>query len=111
MNLTSRQNKDFWVLDISGRIDRINDAVVLKDEVDRILSEKHADIAFNLDSVSYLDSGALNVIITVRNRLERENAQLILLSPNEYVRDVIDVVGLSKVIPIYNSEKEFEDAR
>lgn len=109
MNVNTRFVQDNWILDISGRIDRMSDSVKLKSNIDKLLEKNKKDVILNLSKVTYLDSGALNVIISVRNNLEKEGNVLKLLSPNEYVKDVIEVVGLHKVIKIYYSEKELEE--
>jgi anti-anti-sigma factor len=55
-----------------------------------------------------LDSGALNVLIYSHNTLRKRGGKLILIEPNEYVRDVLDIVGLNKLVKIYSTEGEFE---
>ena len=32
---------------------------------------------------------------------------LVVIEPNEYVKDVLDVVGLNKLVKIYSTEEEF----
>jgi anti-anti-sigma factor len=61
----------------------------------------------NLAKVTYLDSGALNVLIYCHNTLRKKNGALTLIEPNEYVRDVLEVVGLNKLVKIYSTEEEF----
>lgn len=109
MNVNSRSIGKNWVIDIAGRIDRMSDSINLKDYIDKLLLKNNFNVILNLANVTYLDSGALNVIISIRNNLDKEGKELTLLSPNEYVKDVIEVVGLNKVIKIYNSEKELEE--
>ncbi|MCX7725531.1 MAG: STAS domain-containing protein [Chitinispirillaceae bacterium] len=107
MEIGGRDVRKFHIIDISGKIDRLKDSIVLKSYVNTLLERNIFFIAMNLAKVTYLDSGALNVLIYCHNTLRKKNGSLVLLEPNEYVRDVLDVVGLNKLVKIYSKEEEF----
>ncbi len=108
MNISEREKNTFHVIDIKGKINRLKDSVNLKSIFNELLVKGIRNIALNLKNVTYLDSGALNVIIYTYNSLAKEKGTLVLIAPNEYVRDVLDVVGLNKILTIYSSEEDFE---
>ena len=109
MNIDSRTKNSYSIIDIAGRINKMKDSLLLKSFVEELQNNNNLNIVLNLSKVTYLDSGALNVIITIRNQLEKKGKTLSLLSPNDYVEDLIDVIGLYKVIKIYNTEEEIEN--
>ncbi len=108
MDIQSRDFQRFHIIDISGKIDRLKDSIVLKSYVNTLLDRNIHFVAMNLSKVTYLDSGALNVLIYCHNTLRKKNGSLVLIEPNEYVRDVLDVVGLNKLVRIYSTEEEFK---
>jgi anti-anti-sigma factor len=108
MDIAGRDRNKFRIIDISGKIDRLKDSIVLKSQINTLIEKNHLNVALNLSKVTYLDSGALNVIIYCHNTLKKLNGKLVLIEPNEYVQDVLDVVGLTKVVSIYSTEEEFE---
>ncbi len=108
MNISEREKNTFHVIDIKGKINRLKDSVNLKSVFNELLAKGIRNIALNLKNVTYLDSGALNVIIYTYNSLAKEKGTLVLIAPNEYVRDVLDVVGLNKILTIYSTEEDFE---
>lgn len=108
MNISERVKKNYHVIDIKGKINRLKDSVNLKTMFNDLLVQGIHNIALNLKNVTYLDSGALNVIIYSHNTLSKENGTLVLIAPNEYVKDVLEVVGLNKIVKIYLTEEEFE---
>jgi anti-anti-sigma factor len=108
MEIGGRDFNNFHVIDIAGKIDRLKDSIVLKSYVNMLLERKLYFVAMNLAKVTYLDSGALNVLIYSHNTLRKNNGSLALIEPNEYVRDVLEVVGLNKLVKIYSTEEEFE---
>jgi anti-anti-sigma factor len=110
MDLGGREKGKFYIIDIVGKIDRLKDSIVLKSYINTLIEKEQAFIAINLSEVTYLDSGALNVLIYSHNTLTKKSGRLVLIEPNEYVRDVLDVVGLNKLVTIYSNEEEFNHA-
>jgi anti-anti-sigma regulatory factor len=41
--------------------------------------------------------------------LKKKDGKLVIIRTNEYVKDVLDVVGLNKLVKIYGTEEEFEN--
>lgn len=109
MDIGGRDLKKCHIIDIAGKIDRLKDSIVLKSYVNTLLEREISIVAMNLAKVTYLDSGALNVLIYCHNTLRKKSGSLALIEPNEYVRDVLEVVGLNKLVKIYSTEEEFED--
>ena len=108
MDIGGRDKNNFHIIDIVGKIDRLKDSIILKSYVNTLLEKSVHNVAMNLAQVTYLDSGALNVLIYCHNTLKKKGGNLVLIEPNEYVRDVLEVVGLNKLVKIYSTEEEFE---
>ncbi|MFP4521721.1 MAG: STAS domain-containing protein [Fibrobacterota bacterium] len=107
MELAVREQKGCKIIDIDGKIDRLRDSITLKSFVNTLLEEENYRIVLNLSKVSYMDSGALNVLVYCRNVIHRKDGILVIVEPNEYVFDVLKVVGIEKIIRIYKTEEEF----
>jgi anti-anti-sigma factor len=108
MDIGGRDKKHYYIVDVVGKIDRLKDSIVLKSYINTLLEKETYNVALNLAQVTYLDSGALNVLIYCHNTLHKKGGYLVLIEPNEYVRDVLEVVGLNKLVKIFSTEKEFE---
>lgn len=108
MDIGGRENNKFSIIDVVGKIDRLKDSIILKSYINTLLEKNVKKIALNLSQVTYLDSGALNVLIYCHNTLKKRDGVLVIIEPNEYVKDVFDVVGLNKLVTIYSTEEEFE---
>jgi len=109
MDICKREKCGISVIDVIGKIDRLTDSIDLKSYISAIVEKNERIIALNLAQVTYLDSGALNVLIYSQNVLSKLGGKLVIIEPNEYVYDVLNVVGFDKLINIYSSEKEFAD--
>ncbi|MDG5815587.1 STAS domain-containing protein [Chitinispirillales bacterium ANBcel5] len=108
MEIGGREKHKFHIIDLIGKIDRLKDSIVLKSYVNTLIEKNVTHVALNLAQVTYLDSGALNVLIYCHNTLKKSDGMLVLIEPNEYVRDVLEVVGLNKLVKIYSTEEEFD---
>ena len=108
MDIGGREKHGFSLVDIAGKIDRLKDSIILKSFINALLERNVSNIALNLSKVTYLDSGALNVLIYCHTSLRKKNGTMALIEPNEYVKDVFDVVGLSKLVHVYSTEEEFD---
>jgi len=107
MDIGSRKVNKFHVIDVVGKINRLKDSIVLKSFINTLLEKNVNDLALHLGKVTYLDSGALNVLIYCHNTLSKKGGTLCIIEPNEYVRDVLEVVGLDKLVKIYQNEEAF----
>jgi anti-anti-sigma factor len=107
MDIGGRDLNKFSIIDVVGKIDRLKDSIILKSYINTLLEKNVTKIALNLSQVTYLDSGALNVLIYCHNTLKKRDGVLVIIEPNEYVKDVLDVVGLNKLVKIYATEEEF----
>jgi anti-anti-sigma factor len=108
MEVSVRDKGTFKIVDVVGKIDRLKDSITLKSYINTLLDEGVQKLALNLSQVTYLDSGALNVFIFSNNALKKGNGDMCLIEPNEYVMDVLEVVGLTKLITVFSTEEDFE---
>jgi anti-anti-sigma factor len=109
MNISATEHRGCFVVELVGKIDRLKDSIALKSHINSLLDSNNLRVALNLSKVTYLDSGALNVIIYAHNALKKKCGSLVLIEPNEYVRDVLEVVGLDKLVKIYQTDEEFQN--
>jgi anti-anti-sigma factor len=107
MDIGGRECNKFSIVDVVGKIDRLKDSIILKSYINTLLEKNITKVALNFSQVTYLDSGALNVLIYCHNTLKKRDGVLVIIEPNEYVKDVLDVVGLNKLVKIYSTEEEF----
>jgi anti-anti-sigma factor len=110
MDLGGSEGGSFFIVSIAGKIDRLKDSIVLKSYLNTALEKGAVNIAINLSKVTYLDSGALNVLIYGHDAATKKGGKLVLIEPNEYVNDVLNVVGLNKLVKIYSTEEDFANA-
>jgi anti-anti-sigma factor len=77
----------------SGEIDPAT-APILRET----LAGLHGNVTIDLSHVTYLDSSGIGVLAGQRNRLLAADGDLVLRSPTEFVRNVLEIVGFGDSI-------------
>lgn len=74
--------------------------------VDGILDGGGVDrVVVNLKAVTFIDSSGLGAILGRYRRLGEKGGALALAGPPRQVRQLLDISGILRVIPVYTSEK------
>ena len=100
---------------MDGRLDlpselSIGDTFFLKGEVEKLCKSSIQNFAINLQNLSYVDSKVISFFVFARRECENKNAKFCLISPTEFVRDVLGKAGISSITPILESESSLENA-
>ena len=67
-------------------------------------------LLIDLSGVSFLASIGIRMLMLTAKSIARRGGKMGLLSPNERVREILDITGIPVVIPIYDSLEEAQAA-
>jgi anti-anti-sigma factor len=81
-----------------GRLDSVGAASVAQ-RFQALVGSKRAVIV-DLSGVDYMASLAIRFLVAGAKAVKGNGGKLILLSPDEYVRDVLNTAGIDLVMPI-----------
>jgi anti-anti-sigma factor len=96
----------YLVIEISDEFMVLADLQELDIFIDGLLAQNSLFIALRFEKISYIYSGALNILVKNIKKLRCQKGDICLLEPNRDVNDVIKIANLDSVIAIYNSEEE-----
>lgn len=65
-------------------------------------------LIFDFGKLRFINSEGIGMLLTVHYRLVKKNGALIIVQPPNNVKDVLDVIGLLKIITAYSSWADFE---
>jgi anti-sigma B factor antagonist len=71
--------------------------------IGQIVQEGHHRLILDLEQVTFLDSSALGLLLLTDQNFKLKQGSLGLVRPAGYVRQVLDLANLPKVIPVYES--------
>ncbi len=61
---------------------------------------------FNMEQLQYLNSKSIGYIADISQRTEDAGGKFFLCALSPEVNDTLDLVGITSIIPIYDSEEE-----
>jgi len=105
MQITVEPRENFNVLHLRGEFDTFY-CPALQSEVDSLIAAGVRRVALNLRLVTFINSTALGAIIKASKTLTAKGGKMVISRPSKFCRDIIEKVGLDRVVPIYDSDEE-----
>jgi anti-anti-sigma factor len=105
MQITAEPREDFTVLHLRGEFDTFY-CPLLQKEVDGLVAAGVRGIVLNLRLVKFINSTALGAIIKASKVLSTKGGKLAISRPSKFCRDIIEKVGLDRVVPIHDTDED-----
>lgn len=110
MEIIQRAVKDATVLELKGDLTYSNRAA-FKTAVEQVKRRGCRHLIVNMEQVRFVDSSGLGLLVLVSQTFKLQQAQLSLLKPQSYVREILSLANIPKMIPIYETEGDALTAR
>lgn len=104
MNITQEKKAQGVILVMDGRFD-FGARKTFKEMVDKAVELK-LPVVLDLSKVIFLDSSALGLLVISHQMCKSKEIPLYLVNPQTYVRQVLDLANVAKIIPIYGTVDE-----
>jgi anti-anti-sigma factor len=95
LTIEVRREGDEAVLTLTGELDP-HTAPMLADELDGLEAEGSRTIVLVLSGLGFIDSSGLRVLIAADRDLTERGGSLVLRSPSETVRRLLEITGLDE---------------
>jgi anti-sigma B factor antagonist len=105
VEISSRENGEIVIVDISGDIDLYNAPEVIG-MVDKLIEIKKFNIIINLKDVPYIDSSGIGALILSSLHLKEYQMGLKIINVFASVKKVFELTNLTSFFDIYESEEE-----
>ncbi len=105
MAINAEREGDTLVAKAEGRIDGTN-ARQFQDDLDSVIEEGDRAVILNFQDLMYISSAGIRVVLMTAKTLQRREARFALCSLSEPVREIFEVSGFDKIIPIHASQDE-----
>ncbi len=99
MNITQDSDDSQTIVHLDGRFD-FGARKSFKEAIDQA-SDTQKQVVLNLEKVTFVDSSALGLLVICHQNLKNKNVPFFLLNPQTYVKQVLDLANIGKMIPIY----------
>lgn len=98
------------MFDFSGELDETNADKTFTSIYEMIGSFSKKKVIFNLLWLKYLNSKSIGYIADVFSNLEDNSGKMCICQCDEWVKDVLELVGITTIIPTFDTEKEAVEA-
>ena len=106
LRLEYRLDSGVAVVTVTGEID-VSTSALLREHLLRVVTDgHHRSLVVNLAGVSFIDSTGTGVLVGVWHRVRATDASLALAAPSRQASSILDIAGLAKVLPIYDTEAQ-----
>jgi anti-sigma B factor antagonist len=94
-----------YILHCEGRIVFGDEGAALRERVRNLLTGT-PKIVINLERVDHVDSGGLGILVGLCVSAKNRGGELILVSPNEHVRNTLRRTCLDTIFRVYGNDDE-----
>ena len=105
MKITKRKEGKAMVIAVEGRLDAVS-APAFDTELETLLEAGEKTLVLDFQNLEYISSAGLRSILAVTKRLRGLEGRIALSSLQDIVREVFEISGFNKIIPIYDSPAE-----
>ena len=105
MQITERRIGHATILDLVGELTYANRAA-FKAVVERTKQAGCRNLIINMEGVRFLDSSALGMLALSSQSFKSMQGVVSLLNPRSYVREIITLANLHRLLPVYNTEQD-----
>ena len=105
MHITVEPSENHAVLHLRGEFDTYY-CPLLQEEIEGIQKTGVNHVVLNLRMVKFINSTALGAIIKASKALGGAGGKLVISRPSAFCRDIIEKVGLDRVVPIYDTDED-----
>jgi anti-sigma B factor antagonist len=104
MQITVEPRDQFTILHLRGEFDTFY-CPHLQKEIDGLVAAGNTRVVLNLRLVKFINSTALGAIIKASKVLASKGGKLAISRPSAFCRDIIEKVGLDRVVTMYDSDE------
>ncbi len=105
MDLKTERENSFLIITPAGRVDGSN-AFDFQTSIDLAVSDDDSAVIMDLSELTYISSAGLRVVLLLAKKLKSQNSNLALCSLASSIKDVFEISGFGKIIPIYSNRTE-----
>ena len=105
LSLQTREVDSRTIVSVGGEID-VYTAPKLRDKITELVGEGHHQLVIDMESVDFLDSTGLGVLVGGLKRVRAHDGSLRLVCTQERILKIFRITGLTKVFPIHQNVEE-----
>ena len=105
MAISTNREGQILIVKTEDRIDGAN-AREFQVDLEAAIDPDDRGLVLDLEQLSYVSSAGLRVILLTAKTLRKQNGKLAVCSLSDSVREVFEISGFDKIIPVHDNQAE-----
>jgi anti-anti-sigma factor len=105
MQINVERKNETLITKVEGRIDGGN-AREFENALSAAIRDDDRSLILDLEDLSYISSAGLRVILLIAKTLRKRDAEFLLCSLSDPIREVFKISGFDKIIPVHDTRAE-----
>ncbi|MDD3301980.1 MAG: STAS domain-containing protein [Candidatus Gracilibacteria bacterium] len=106
IQVNDRAKDDIMIFEFIGELDETNSDKTFGALYKKIGSFVGKKIIFNFSGLKYLNSKSIGYIADIFSNIEENNGKMFITNCLEGVKDILELVGITSIIPTVEKEEE-----
>jgi len=106
IEVNKKEENGIIIFEFSWELDETNADKTFKSIYDAIGDFSWKKIILNMAGLKYLNSKSIGYIADVFSNIEDNNWQMQISNCSEWVKDILELVGITTIVPTVDDEKE-----
>jgi anti-anti-sigma factor len=107
MSVQKPENTNYGVISFHGDLDKAGLAEVKESLNVEIENLKRHVVVLDFLEMNFINSEGIGFLLTLYYRLLKKDLKMIIVNCSEHVKDVLSVIGMTKIIDCYDSLDDF----
>lgn len=99
--VTDVRDLDYEVIEFHGELDQSNLAPTESQIIDLLKNFSRKYLIFDLSDLTFINSEGIGFMVSISTKLARKNQKLLLSGIRANVADIMNLIGLPKLIPVF----------
>lgn len=103
VKLEQGNNPSITTASLVGELDETNMEVLKEQLTPVITNEEIKTLILNLPELTFINSKGIGFLVSIYTHFAKQKRKIVLVNASEPVMDVISLVGLTSIIPYYQT--------
>jgi len=110
IEVNKKDENNISIFEFTWELDETNADKTFKSIYDQIWEFEWKNIVFNLSGLKYLNSKSIGYIADVFSNIEDTDGKMYITNCTDWVKDILELVWITTIIPTVDTEKEAIEA-
>ncbi|HMR01682.1 MAG TPA: STAS domain-containing protein [Candidatus Gracilibacteria bacterium] len=101
--------KEYRLISFIGSLDKAG-LTEIRDQVEEVTESVQEEqyLVFNFQNLEFINSESIGFLLMIHTRLVKKDKKLVIVDAVDHVKDVLEVIGMLKIVEYHPTMEDFE---